>query len=68
MAKIFVVGMGPGGLEDMTPRAREAIEKAELVVGYSAYIELIRDKFSNKTFISSVITSYSIHYTKLYEE
>ncbi len=55
MAKIFVVGMGPGGLEDMTPRAREAIEKAELVVGYSAYIELIRDKFSNKTFISSAM-------------
>ena len=34
MGKITVIGIGPGSLEDMTPRARKAIESAEVVVGY----------------------------------
>ncbi|MBQ9496012.1 MAG: cobalt-precorrin-3B C(17)-methyltransferase, partial [Selenomonadaceae bacterium] len=29
--KIFVVGIGPGGLEEMTPKALRAIESAEVV-------------------------------------
>ena len=28
MGKITVIGIGPGSLEDMTPRARQAIEQA----------------------------------------
>ena len=41
MAKITVVGLGPGSLMDMTPRARLAIEAAEVVAGYNTYIRLI---------------------------
>ena len=33
MANITVIGIGPGNLEDMTPRARKAIEHAQVVVG-----------------------------------
>ncbi|MFQ8760784.1 MAG: precorrin-3B C(17)-methyltransferase [Intestinimonas sp.] len=32
----------------MTGRAREALEQAELIIGYTAYIELIREEFSHK--------------------
>ena len=41
MGKISVVGIGPGGLDEMTPRARNAIESAEVVAGYNTYIKLI---------------------------
>lgn len=34
--KLTVVGLGPGAGEDLTGRARQAIEAAELVVGYTA--------------------------------
>ena len=33
MAKISVVGIGAGSLDEMTPRARRAIESAEVVAG-----------------------------------
>lgn len=38
---ITVVGLGPGSLLDMTPRARAAIERAEVIAGYHTYIKLI---------------------------
>ena len=43
MAKITVVGLGPGSLMDMTSRARLAIEAAEVVAGYNTYIRLIEE-------------------------
>lgn len=56
MSTIKVIGMGPGNMEEMTPRARAAIEAADLVVGYNTYIDLIQDHFPGKTFIRSGMT------------
>ncbi|MCX7923581.1 MAG: precorrin-3B C(17)-methyltransferase [Clostridia bacterium] len=56
MGKIFVVGIGPGGMEDMTPRAKNAIENSDIIIGYSTYIDLIKDCFQGKQFISSGMT------------
>lgn len=36
------MGIGPGSAEHMTPKAREAIEAADVVVGYKTYVELVR--------------------------
>lgn len=41
--KIFVVGIGPGDVELMTPQAVEAIKNSDVVVGYTLYVELIQD-------------------------
>ncbi|WP_027180264.1 precorrin-3B C(17)-methyltransferase [Maridesulfovibrio bastinii] len=38
---LSVVGLGPGSKELMTVRAVETIEQAEVVVGYTGYIDLI---------------------------
>ena len=38
---IVVVGIGPGAEAHMTPAAREAIETAHLIVGYTTYLRLI---------------------------
>ena len=48
-----VVGIGPGGPEEMTPRARRAIEEAEVVVGYRTYLDLVRELTENKEVHSS---------------
>ena len=39
---IYVVGLGPGGSEQITPRAYSALEKCDTIIGYKAYIELVR--------------------------
>ncbi len=49
--KILVVGFGPGSSEHLTYRARAAIEEAEVVVGYTTYIGLIRDLILGKEVI-----------------
>jgi precorrin-3B C17-methyltransferase len=40
--RISVVGIGPGSLEHLTPKARSEIEAADVVVGYGTYIKLIQ--------------------------
>ena len=51
MNKISVVGIGPGGLNEMTPRARKAIESAQVVAGYNTYIKLIEPILDGKKII-----------------
>lgn len=48
MGKIYVVGIGPGGVAGMTQEARTALERADVLCGYTVYIELVRDLFPNK--------------------
>lgn len=40
--RISVVGIGPGSPEHMTPKARQAIETADIIVGYATYTKLIQ--------------------------
>ncbi|MCR4436329.1 MAG: precorrin-3B C(17)-methyltransferase [Clostridiales bacterium] len=56
MSKIYVVGIGPGSMEDMTPRARKAMEASDIIIGYGAYIELIKEYFPGKSLVSSGMT------------
>ena len=51
--KLTVVGLGPGAGRDLTGRAYDAIAAADLVVGYTAYIALIRDQFPGKEMTST---------------
>ena len=41
--RLRVVGIGPGARDLTTPRARQAIRNAAVVVGYRPYVEQIRD-------------------------
>ncbi len=56
MSTLFVVGIGPGGLNHMTFEAREAIERADVVVGYHTYLEFIESLLEGKEVISSGMT------------
>ena len=51
--KLYVVGLGPGGAEDMSGRARKAIEACDLVAGYTVYIDLLHDEFPEKEILTT---------------
>lgn len=51
--KLYVVGFGPGAEAHLTQRAREAIGEAEVVVGYTTYINLVRPLLEGKEIIRS---------------
>ena len=48
MNKVFAVGIGPGSAEFLTQQARAALEEADLLCGYTTYLDLVRDLFPDK--------------------
>lgn len=48
MNSIYVVGMGPGKEEGMTLEALEVLDKADIIVGYPVYLELLSDRYAHK--------------------
>ena len=53
MSKIYVTGLGPGAADQMTIRARNVLERCPVIIGYTVYIDLIRDEFPDKTYLST---------------
>lgn len=53
MGKIFVVGIGPGSRLDMTARAVAALEQSDVIAGYTTYVDLVRDRFPQKTYLAT---------------
>ena len=54
--KLYLIGFGPGSHEHLTPKAREAIAEAEVVVGYYTYIDLVRDLLDGKEVVETGMT------------
>lgn len=42
IGQLWLVGIGPGKLDHITPAAITAIKEADVIIGYSLYIELIK--------------------------
>lgn len=51
--KIYVVGIGPGSYEGMTGAAAAALEKSDVIVGYTVYVDLVKDHFQGKAFLTT---------------
>jgi len=49
--KIYVVGLGPGGVEQITPKAMTVLESCDVIAGYTVYIDLIKHLFPEKAFL-----------------
>ena len=54
--ELFVVGLGPGGLEHLTPAAMDAIRQADAIIGYKSYLAHIEPLVKGKTIVSSAMT------------
>ena len=50
---LYVVGIGAGSREGMTIAAQDAIEQSELIIGYTKYVELLREFFPDKVYAST---------------
>lgn len=50
---IYVVGIGPGSKQMMTLEAIDVMEKAEVIVGYKTYINLITEFIQDKEVVSN---------------
>ena len=53
---LCVVGIGPGAGDHATPAAIRAIAEAELVVGYTTYLKLVRHLLADKEVIRTGMT------------
>ena len=53
--KLYVAGIGPGGADQITPRALRAIESSEVIVGYGVYADLIRPLFPDKEYVTTAM-------------
>ena len=48
MNNVFVVGLGPGGEAYLTGQARAALATAEVLCGYTVYVDLVKPLFPDK--------------------
>lgn len=53
MAKIRVVGIGPGDYEEMTVKAVNALNACDVIVGYHVYVDLVKAHFPDKEFFTT---------------
>lgn len=53
MSTIYVVGMGPGREDMMTALALDVLRKADVIIGYPVYLDLLGEEFSQKEFLST---------------
>ena len=53
MNKIYVVGIGPGAYDQMTGKAIQALQDSDVIIGYTVYVDLVKDHFSDKTFMKT---------------
>ena len=53
LGKLYVIGIGPGGLDHMTLKAVKAIEESEIIVGYTKYIDMVKSLIENKEVVST---------------
>lgn len=56
MNKLFLVGIGPGDPAGMTAAARAALEEAEVLCGYTVYLDLVRAQFPDKETYTTPMT------------
>ena len=48
--KLHIVGFGPGGKDHMTFKAADVIQNADIVTGYTTYVNMIKPYFPDKEY------------------
>lgn len=53
MNKIYVIGIGPGGNKQMTGIAADALSDSDTVIGYTVYVDLVKDDYPDKEYLTT---------------
>ena len=68
MSKITVVGIGPGCGPMMSYQAVQALEAADVIVGYTVYLDLLGERFAGKEFLSTPMKQEALRCRMCFEE
>lgn len=68
MNKVYVIGMGPGAYEQMTVKAVRTLEKCDVIVGYTVYIELLKEYFPDKRYLTTSMRQEAARCRMAFEE
>ena len=68
MNKVYVIGMGPGAYEQMTLKAVRTLEKCDVIVGYTVYIELLKEYFPDKRYLTTSMRQEAARCRMAFEE
>lgn len=50
---VYVIGIGPGAYEKMTIEAAETLRNCDVIIGYTVYVDLVREHFPGKEFLTT---------------
>lgn len=53
MKRIYVVGIGPGDRRYLTAAAAEALDRCQIIVGYTVYVDLLKADYPDKKFLTT---------------
>ncbi|MBQ1310205.1 MAG: precorrin-3B C(17)-methyltransferase [Blautia sp.] len=56
MSRIYVVGIGPGSFDHMTGEAVKALQDSDVIIGYTVYVDLVKEHFADKEFLTTPMT------------
>jgi precorrin-3B C17-methyltransferase len=56
MGKLIIAGIGPGSAAHMTAACRDALESADIIAGYTGYVDLVRPLYPAKSFLDTPMT------------
>ncbi|HAX52452.1 precorrin-3B C(17)-methyltransferase [Muricomes intestini] len=56
MSKVYVIGLGPGADRQMTLEAAKVLEKCQVIVGYTVYVDLIKSQYPEKLYLTTNMT------------
>lgn len=68
MSKIYVVGIGPGSYGQMTIDAAEALKNSDVIIGYTVYVDLVKEHFAGKEFLTTPMTKETQRCRMAFEE
>lgn len=66
--KVYVVGMGPGETAMMSKKAEETLQLCDTIIGYTVYVNLLRDAYPGKEFLTTPMTQEAKRCEMAFEE
>ena len=60
LSRIYVVGIGPGNYENMTIGADAVLKECDVIIGYSVYVDLVKERYKDKEFLTTPMTQESL--------
>ncbi len=66
--KLYVVGMGPGAADRMSIRADETLKKCDTIIGYTVYVNLLKEDYPGKEYLTTPMTQEARRCEMAFEE